>query len=92
MDLSMSLNYSLSFTSIQTMLIYQPDPKERIVWHGGESTQLHYEINRGTEWKPMATTTIYDFPTGVKELLQQFQEYYDYISPEVQGDMANYDY
>jgi len=44
------------------MLIYQPDPKERIVWHGGESTQLHYEINRGTEWKPMATTTIYDFP------------------------------
>jgi len=74
------------------MLIYQPDLKERIAWYGGESTQLHYEINRGTGWKPMATTTIYDFPTGVKELVQAFQEYYDYISPEVQGDMANYDH
>jgi hypothetical protein len=73
------------------MLIYQPDPKERIVWHGGESTQLHYEINRGTGWKSMATTTIND-PTGVKELQQQFQEYYDYISPEVQGDLFNYDW
>jgi len=74
------------------MLIYQPDPKERIVWRGGQFTQLHYEINRGTGWKSMATTTINDFPTGVKELQQQFQEYYDYISPEVQGDLSNYDW
>jgi hypothetical protein len=50
----------------------------RVVWYGGESTQLHFEkqIFSG-EWRAIDTRTLqYSFPTGVKELLLEMEDYY----------------
>ena len=61
-------------------MIYQPsaDKNYRVVWYGGESTQLHFEKQVFTgDWRPMATCTLqYSFPSGVKELLLQMEDYY----------------
>jgi len=50
----------------------------RVVWYGGESTQLHFEKQVfKDEWRAIATRTLqYSFPTGVKELLLEIEEYY----------------
>jgi len=65
----------------EAMLIYQPkcDPNFRIAWYGGESTQLHYEQNQDGEWTDIDVRTLGGgIPTGVKELLREMQEYYNY--------------
>ena len=62
------------------MMIYQPsgEHKYRVVWYGGESTQLHFEKQVFTnDWQAIATSTLqYSFPTGVKELLLEMEDYY----------------
>lgn len=62
------------------MMIYQPssDMNYRVVWYGGESTQLHFEKQVfKDEWRPLAIRTLqFSFPTGVKELLLEMEEYY----------------
>ena len=63
------------------MLIHQPTNDERIVWHGGDSTQLHYERLRKGEWIPLETQTITEFPHSVKEFKQAVVDFYNYISP-----------
>jgi len=67
-------------TSVQLMMIYQPsgEHKYRVVWYGGESTQLHFEKQVFTnDWRAIATSTLqYSFPTGVKELLLEMEDYY----------------
>ena len=62
------------------MMIYQPsaEHKYRVVWYGGESTQLHFEkqvfLN---EWKAIHTRTLMGgLPHGVKELLLEMEDYY----------------
>jgi len=65
----------------EAMLIYQPkcDPNFRIAWYGGESTQLHYERKTADEWTGIDVRTLGGgVPTGVKELLHEMQDYYDY--------------
>ena len=62
------------------MMIYQPsaDMNYRVVWYGGESTQLHFEkqIFSG-EWRAIDTRTLpCSFPTRVKELLIEMEDYY----------------
>jgi len=63
------------------MLMHQPTDDERIVWHGNNSTQLHYECLINNEWKPLETQTLMEFPHGVKEFKQAMVEFYDYCSP-----------
>ena len=59
------------------MMIYQPssDMNYRVVWYGGESTQLHFEkqIFRD-EWRAIDTRT--PQYSLVKELLLEMEEYY----------------
>jgi hypothetical protein len=58
-------------------LIYQPIYKHRIVWYGGESTTLHFEIlYMGRGWKEVNCQSFMHFPTGVKELLEACQDFY----------------
>lgn len=78
--------------SIQSMLIHQPTDTERIVWYGGDSTQLHYEVLKGKEWKELDVRSFMEFPKSTKELKQEVVEYYNYISPEVQANYVEYDY
>jgi hypothetical protein len=62
------------------MMIYQPsaDMNYRVVWYGGESTQLHFEKQIfSCEWRAIDTRTLQDsFPTRVKELLMEMEDYY----------------
>jgi len=59
------------------MMIYQPssDMNYRVVWYGGESTQLHFEkqIFRD-EWRVIDTRT--PKHSLVKELLLEMEDYY----------------
>lgn len=72
------------------MLIHQPTDNERIVWNGGDSTQLHYEMFLQGEWKAIDTRTIYDFPKSVKKFKKEVQDYYDFIAPEVAKNYVEY--
>jgi hypothetical protein len=70
------------------MNFYQPsiDSTDRVVWHGGESTQLHYEklydtydlcTNSSTkEWVERDVQTLGSLPTSMKDMLAAMQEYY----------------
>ena len=42
--------------------------KERIVYHGGESQQLHYQTYEGGEWREVDVISyMNDLPTDIKE-------------------------
>ena len=64
------------------MLTYQPecDDRTRVAWYGGESTQLHFQHRGITEkWIDIETRTLGGgIPTGVKELLHEMEDYYNY--------------
>ena len=74
------------------MFIYQPNvySNDRVVWYGGESTQLHYEqelvdANGNPEWADMSVRTLGNgLPTGVSELHAELVDYYNYcqVNPE----------
>jgi len=67
---------------IQLMLTYQPkcDDRTRVAWYGGESTQLHFQHRGITErWIDIETRTLMrGIPGGVKELLAEMQDFYNY--------------
>ena len=60
-------------------LSYFPPGAEttRVSWYGGDSTQLHYEVQRDNEWSGVVTKTLMDMPTSVKELSQKLVEFYN---------------
>ena len=68
------------------MFIYQPNTysSDRVVWYGGESTQLHYEqetvdANGCPEWLDVAVQTLGGgIPAGVSELHAELVDYYNY--------------
>ena len=64
------------------MLTYQPkcDDRTRVAWYGGESTQLHFQHRGITErWIDIETRTLMrGIPGGVKELLAEMQDFYNY--------------
>lgn len=63
------------------MFTYQPecDDRTRVAWYGGESTQLHFQHRGITEkWIDIETRTLGAIPTGVKELLHELEDYYNY--------------
>jgi hypothetical protein len=74
------------------MLIHQKTATERIVWNGGSSTQLHYQVLKGNDWKEFDVRSFMQFPTSTKEIRLEMDDYYDYISPEVQANYVEYDY
>lgn len=63
------------------MLIYQPTHSStRVVWYGGESTQLHFEefeaLNE--EWNDVYVRTLmHGMPPGAKDLLHEMTEFYN---------------
>jgi hypothetical protein len=64
------------------MFIYQPKAtsRDRTIWYGGESTQLHYEIcdSKG-EWHDEDVRTLGGgTPAGVSELHAELVDYYNY--------------
>jgi hypothetical protein len=69
------------------MLTYYPHDgaTERITWYGGESTQLHYEVEvddyKGDPaWiERHCKTLMQGMPTGVKELQQAMSDYYQFF-------------
>lgn len=73
------------------MFIYQPNQYscDRVVWHGGESTQLHYEqeaIQNGHPiWKEVYVQTPMEFPNSMSELHEKMIALYNerQVSPVV---------
>jgi hypothetical protein len=58
-------------------LIYQPIYKHRIVWYGGESTMLRFQIlyiDKG--WRVVKCQPFMHFPAGVKEFLKACEDFY----------------
>jgi hypothetical protein len=69
-----------------TMQIYQPfiNSTDRIVWYGGESTQLHYELLKCNEWVDCDVRTLGGgIPSGMSELHAEMREYYDFCNTSV---------
>ena len=70
------------------MLSYYPyeGATERITWHGGESTMLHYHVQvddyKGDpDWIDRYSQTLMGgIPCGTKELLAAMSDYYQHIS------------
>lgn len=67
------------------MFIYQPtiDSDDRVVWYGGESTQLHYEVycNGMGEWISQYVRTLGNgVPAGMSEMHAEMVEYYNYCN------------
>jgi len=65
------------------MFIYQPtiDSDDRVVWYGGESTQLHYEVcrNETGEWIAQYIRNLGNgVPAGMSEMHAEMVEYYNY--------------
>lgn len=68
------------------MFIYQPTvySNDRVVWYGGESTQLYYEQeatdgNGCPMWIDIAVRTLMQgVPAGVSELHAELVDYYNY--------------
>jgi hypothetical protein len=64
------------------MFIYQPhiNSTDRVLWHGGESTQLHYELrDKSGCWYEIAVRTLGGgIPSGMSELNAELIEYYNY--------------
>jgi|TARA_R110000868_G_scaffold393396_1_gene664377 hypothetical protein len=65
-----------------TMQIYQPfvDSTSRVVWYGGESTQLHYEyIASDGGWYDVNVRTLGGgIPPSMSELHAELVDYYNY--------------
>ena len=65
-----------------TMQIYQPfvDSTSRVVWYGGESTQLHYEyIAFDGDWYDVNVRTLGGgIPPSMSELHAELVDYYNY--------------
>jgi hypothetical protein len=70
------------------MLCYYPHEgaTERITWHGGESTMLHYQVEiddyKGdSDWiERYSQTFMGGIPCDTKELLAAMSDYYQHIS------------
>jgi hypothetical protein len=65
------------------MFIYQPfiDSNDRVIWYGGESTQLHYQELVEGEWKDVDVRTLGNgIPAGVSELHAELVDYYNYCN------------
>lgn len=63
------------------MFIYQPfvNSKDRVAWHGGESTQLHYEVFSHGEWVDINVQTLGGgIPSGMSEMHAELVDYYNY--------------
>ncbi len=68
------------------MMIYQPhiNSTDRVVWHGGESTQLHYEQqvdgwDGNPDWIDRNVQTLGGgIPTSMSEMFTHMQEFYNY--------------
>ena len=76
---------------MKDQLIYQPDsfgsPTYRIVWFGGESTQLHFQkwcllpppnYDKRSAWVDIDVRTLMEMPTRVKDLYEEMRDYYNY--------------
>ena len=82
------LPHSVASTQPHTMICYYPyeGATERITWHGGQSTMLHYQVqvdsyNGDPDWiERYSQTLMGGIPCGTKELLAAMSEYYQDIS------------
>ena len=62
------------------MIVYQPfvSSTDRVVWHGGESTQLHYEKIVDGNWIERDVQTLgAGIPSGMSEMHAEMVEYYN---------------
>lgn len=66
------------------MFIYQPeaDKRTRVIWGGGESTQIHYQHRAITDkWIDIETRTLGGgIPSDTKEFMQEMRDFYNYCS------------
>lgn len=67
------------------MLIHQPTNDERIVWYGGDSTQLHYQRLENNEWKDINVRTLMEFPHSVKTFKHELEDFYQYCADGYYG-------
>jgi hypothetical protein len=74
------------------MIIYQPHifSTDRIIWYGGESTQLHYQEQGGNHqstWVDRSVRTLVGgIPTGMSEMHSEMVDYYNYCQTGVLDD------
>jgi hypothetical protein len=64
------------------MIIYQPfiSSSDRVLWHGGQSTQIHYQkLNPEGEWWDRDVRTLGSgIPSGMSEMHAEMVDYYNY--------------
>jgi len=74
------------------MLIYQPymNSTNRVSWHGGESTQLHYEELYRFCWRDIDVRTLGSgIPIGMSEMYAEMVDYYNHCQDmELERRMA----
>jgi hypothetical protein len=74
------------------MIIYQPyiDSTSRVTWYGGESTQLHYEELRHSQWRDINVRTLGGgIPTGMSDMHAKMVDYYHHCQDmELERRMA----
>lgn len=74
------------------MIIYQPhiSSTDRIIWYGGESTQLYYQeqgSNHQSIWVDRSVRTLGGgIPTGMSEMHAEMVDYYNYCQTGVLDD------
>lgn len=80
-----------TFHCITPMFIYQPNQysDDRVVWHGGESTQLHYEQEHADAhdnpmWSCRDTRILgRGIPVSMSEFHRELVDYYNYCQVAV---------
>jgi hypothetical protein len=74
------------------MLIYQPymNSTSRVSWHGGESTQVHYEELYRFTWRAIDVRTLGGgIPTGMSDMHAKMVDYYHHCQDmELERRMA----
>jgi hypothetical protein len=77
----------LNFLPLKSMFIYQPhiNSSDRVLWHGGESTQLHYKIrDKSGCWYEMGVRTLGSgLPSSMSEMHAELVEYYNHCQTAI---------
>lgn len=53
-----------------------PIKEHRVVWHGGNSTMLHFEVFEDKEWREKSCQSFMEFPKGMSALHAAMQDFY----------------
>lgn len=53
-----------------------PIKEHRVVWHGGNSTMIHFEVLKDNQWIEKNCQSFMEFPKGMSALHAAMQDFY----------------